>query len=339
MWLYGCAGMVFGIVFVGGTTRLTESGLSMVEWKPHQILPPMNQAEWEEEFGKYKQFPEYEQLNRHMTLEEFKKIFFWEYFHRLLGRGVGVLFTVPMIYFGARGMIPRHLWPKLGAMLLMGGSQGALGWYMVKSGLDQKDFVTPYPTVSPYRLAAHLTSAFIIFSFITWTALSLSYPSRLAQLTPEIARFRKFVTGVTGLVATTVVSGAFVAGLDAGLIYNEFPFMGLSIIPKEWGDLSPVWRNFTENPAAVQFNHRLLGCTTYVFICSLYYLSRRIRVPPVVANLSLLSLGVATLQVILGISTLLTHVPVSLGVMHQTGSLSLLTVMIGLLHTLRRIRF
>ncbi|KAF9916557.1 Cytochrome c oxidase assembly protein cox15 [Linnemannia zychae] len=361
-WMLTISAMTFGVVVVGGMTRLTESGLSIVEWNLIKgMKPPRSQAEWEEEFEKYKQFPEYKVLNQGMSLEEFKRIFYYEWSHRMIGRAIGAVFILPGLYFASRGMLSKAIARR---SLIIGGLigfQGALGWYMVKSGLDEKLMTTPgaTPRVSQYRLAAHLGSAFLIYAGAFMTGLKVltdykiskgAYESLAAIINnPALKRFRGAAHGITALVFFTAISGAFVAGLDAGLIYNEFPLMGGRIMPPV-GELfdsqflhkgdNPVfglWRNIFDNQVTVQFNHRVLAMSTFTAITSLLLYSRKLPLPPQARFGVNLLMGVACCQVGLGISTLLYMVPVSLGTAHQGGSLALLTSALYLMHSLKKV--
>jgi len=352
-WLYGCCGMVFGMVALGGVTRLTGSGLSMVDWKPSGILPPMNRAGWEAEFDKYKSYPEYQKHNDELTLEEFKWIWYMEWGHRMAGRWTGIVFTGPLIFFGMRGMIERKLAPRLLGLLLLGGSQGLIGWWMVKSGLDDSQRWGNEGRVSPYRLATHLTMAFVLYTGLFNTALGLHTTSKLALLSPAAraemqstlsripASFRRVALGVAHLVGLTAFSGAFVAGNHAGMVYDEFPTMGGKLIPDDLVNpfLEPAWRNFFEHDTMVQWNHRVLAMTTFASICGLHISSRYLRIPlprpALIASNALL--GMSFIQVGLGISTLLLHVPVPIASAHQMGSLTLLTLSMWFVHTLRPI--
>ncbi|EGC36625.1 hypothetical protein DICPUDRAFT_54540 [Dictyostelium purpureum] len=344
-WLLFSCGLVGAMIVIGGITRLTESGLSMVEWKPVVgTIPPLTQEEWEAEFEKYKQFPEYKKLNMGMTLDEFKQIFFWEYSHRLLGRVIGVAFFFPFVYYLKKGYIDRSLAKKLSVVFLMGGAQGALGWYMVKSGLDEKLIQGEVPRVSQYRLAAHLGSAFVIYTALFWFGLGLVRPAAIAS-NPNLQNFapkmKKYSHAVAGLIGVTAMSGAFVAGLDAGLVYNTFPKMGDDWIPDDIINpkIKPAYKNCFEHDVTVQFQHRVLACITYGSILALTafaYRGRKALSPK--ARLAVNSLAVmGTAQVILGISTLLTFVPVSLAASHQAGSLTLLTIATWLLRELKKL--
>ena len=240
------------MVVVGGVTRLTHSGLSIVEWQPIVgTLPPLSQADWQETFGKYRLTPQYLQVNKGMTLEEFKGIFWWEYWHRLLGRVIGVVFLVPLLWFIARREIPPGYAGKLFGIFLLGGLQGALGWYMVKSGLVDD------PRVSQFRLTAHLGLALAIFAAMLWAGLSLIYPSRAKwELVPDPST-RAWAIGVALLVFVMALSGGLVAGIRAGFAYNTFPLMNGRLVPPEIFMLEPWWRNFFWNMATVQFDHRV----------------------------------------------------------------------------------
>ncbi|KAF9324073.1 Cytochrome c oxidase assembly protein cox15 [Podila minutissima] len=361
-WMLTISAMTFGIVVVGGMTRLTESGLSIVEWNLIRgMKPPRSQAEWDEEFEKYKQFPEYKILNHGMTIDEFKRIFYYEWSHRMLGRAIGAAFILPGLFFAARGMLSKNIARR---SLIIGGLigfQGALGWYMVKSGLDEQLMLTPgaTPRVSQYRLAAHLGAAFLIYTgafmtgFKVLTDYSISkgtYESLRAALNnPALKRFKGAAHGIVALVFITAISGAFVAGLDAGLVYNEFPLMGGRLMPpvKELFDSHYVhkddhptlglWRNMFDNQVTVQFNHRVLATTTFTAVSSLFLYSRGLPLPPHVRLGVNVLMGVACCQVGLGIATLLYMVPVSLGTAHQAGSLTLLTSALYVMHSLKKI--
>eukprot|EP01133_Synstelium_polycarpum_P003817 gene3817-4405_t len=353
-WLLFTAGLVGAMVVVGGITRLTESGLSMVDWKPIVgAIPPLNQQEWIEEFAKYQQYPEFKKTNNKMTVEEFKEIFFWEYSHRLFGRVLGLVFFFPFVYYAKKGYIDRRLGAKLSGIFMLGGAQGALGWYMVKSGLEEKLMdVGEVARVSQYRLAAHLGSAFVIYTSLLWIGLDLVSPGLSnsvrtalkdapARMQANARRVVKAAPITAGLIFVTAMSGAFVAGLDAGLVHNTFPKMSGEWVPHDLINprVQPAWKNMFEHDVTVQFQHRILATITYGTILGLTavaYRGRRALTPR--ARMAAYSLAVmGTAQVILGISTLLTFVPVSLGASHQAGSLTLLSVAIWLLHELKRL--
>ncbi len=331
-WLYLCLLLIFAMVILGGVTRLTGSGLSMVTWHPAGMLPPLSTAQWLEEFALYQQFPEYQLINRDMTLSEFKKIFWFEYSHRMLGRLIGLVFLLPFAWFLWRRMIRPGLTPRLIVMFLLGGLQGLLGWYMVQSGLVSN------PQVSQYRLTAHLMSAILIYAFILWTIFGLALPDPYRRLSEsDVPAWRKTSLALTALVLLTIASGGFVAGLDAGLIYNSFPLMGGELIPEGIGALSPWYLNPLENMVTVQFDHRWLAMTTAVLLLAWYLRGRaRFDRPPV--NLSFKLIGMMVIiQVVLGIATLLTHVPVVLGALHQAGALLLISAMLFNVYLLSRV--
>ena len=356
-WMLFCASLVFAIVILGGVTRLTESGLSITEWNVIRgMKPPTNEREWNEEFEKYKQFPEYKLLNKGMTMEEFKRIFYYEWAHRNLGRFIGVAFVLPAIYFGYTNKMNTAIKKRSVVIASLIGFQGLLGWLMVRSGLDDNIIKNKdVPRVNHFWLSAHLSSAFVIYATLVATGMEIlarnsGSNTSLVFLEKSNVRFKIMAAGIAALVFITSISGAWVAGLDAGncyslgLIYNEFPLMGESLVPSDMWALSESgkgkWYNdLTKNPAAVQFNHRLLACTTFTAISCLWALSLRRKNLPKMSKLAANSLmGVACMQVTLGISTLLTFVPIPLAAAHQGGSLTLLTMAIWLLHTLRYIR-
>jgi heme a synthase len=354
-WLLGVSAMVAGVVTVGGVTRLTRSGLSMTDWKLQGSLPPMNNEEWEKEFARYKTFPEWQQ-RKSMTLDEFKFIYFWEYGHRMMGRTVGLAFTLPAIYFSMRGMIPMTLYPRLGLLFGLGGTQGLIGWWMVKSGLQMDPKKREEIRVSPYRLATHLSMAFTTYVTLLWTALDLLYPKQSymqdvaknlsSQVLQVAKKSRKFALHNMALVAVTVVSGAFVAGTDAGLAYNTFPKMGDEWIPSGIFDLTPWYKNIFENTALVQLDHRLLAYSTVSAIGLMYYKARTalngayFAALPRITRLGYHAVaGMAITQVGLGISTLLLYVPIPLAATHQFGSLVLLTLATFLSHSLSFSKF
>lgn len=351
-WLLGVAGLVAGMVTVGGVTRLTRSGLSMTDWKLSGSLPPMSTAEWEVEFNRYKQFPEWKQ-RQSMTLDEFKYIYFWEYGHRMMGRVIGLAFAVPGLYFAARGIIPRHLYPRMALLFSLGGGQGLIGWWMVKSGLEMDPQQKKEIRVSPYRLATHLSMAFTTYVALLFTAFDLLNPKELrvetalkmtTECTKYMKKMRRFAIFNTALVATTVLSGAFVAGNDAGNAFNSFPKMGDEWIPREiYEDLSltPLWRKLFEDTATVQFDHRVLALSTMTSILLMFTSMRRrargafwAALPRSSQILFHSMAGMVVVQVGLGISTLLMYVPIPLAAAHQAGSLVLLTFSTGLVHSL-----
>ena len=365
-WILGTSGLVAGMVHIGGVTRLTKSGLSMTDWKPLGSLPPMTTEEWMQEFDRYKQFPEWQQ-RKSMDLEEFKYIFYWEWGHRMLGRVVGVCFAAPWAYFALRKRIPPGYHKRMGVLFTMGGTQGLVGWWMVKSGLGEDRRNDAHEIrVSPYRLAAHLGMAFTTYSALVWTGLGiLQIPNDVAngvngnfgskskivelaqsmskEATKHARRVRGGAAAVTGLTAVTIASGAFVAGNDAGNAYNTFPKMDEQWIPVDDmidPTLQPVYRNAFENTAMVQWNHRVLGTSTALSALTLagvglfHPATRSAVTPQVNRGLKVLG-GVAVGQMSLGIATLLSYVPIGLAAVHQLGSLVVLSTGIYVVHSLR----
>ncbi|XP_075921030.1 heme A synthase COX15-like [Petromyzon marinus] len=344
-WLLVCSGTVVGAVALGGLTRLTESGLSMVEWSLiKEMKPPRSQSEWEDEFAKYQQYPEYKVLNRDMTLSQFKLIWFMEFTHRMWGRGVGLCYLLPAAAFWARGWLSGPMKRRVVGMGALVCCQGLLGWYMVKSGLHEVEGASHVPRVSQYRLAAHLGTALILYSASLWNGLSLLLPpaaERAASVSMvtvrSLSRFRLCALGTTGLVFLTALSGAFVAGLDAGLVYNSYPKMADRWVPSDLLDLDPWWRNPFENPTTAQFNHRLLGTLTVAVVTALFVAGRRLPLPRRPRLLLTGVLGMVAVQVSLGITTLLLFVPTALAAAHQSGSLALLTLTLWLTKELKRL--
>ncbi|KAH9804471.1 cytochrome c oxidase assembly protein COX15 [Citrus sinensis] len=339
IWLFGSAAWVFSMVILGGITRLTRSGLSMTDWKFTGSLPPLSDEEWLQEFEKYKQSPEYKRVNKGMSLEDFKFIYWMEYAHRMWGRGLGIIFALPFSYFLRKGYITLRLGLKLSALFALGAGQGLIGWWMVKSGLEEPPSEYAQPRVSPYRLTAHLTSAFVIYTGLFWTALSVVMPEPPAESVAWVrgaAKVKKLALPVSFIVGITAVSGAFVAGNDAGHAYNTFPKMGDTWIPDDIFNMKPLIRNFFENTSMVQLDHRILATTTLLSIGALWWSTRKLDIHPAIRSLIGSTVGMAALQVTLGISTLLSYVHVSLGTAHQAGALTLLTLMILLNHTTRK---
>ena len=335
-WLYFTGAMVGGVVVVGGMTRLTESGLSIVDWRPVTgVIPPRTDAEWEAEFGKYKHSPEFKQKSS-MTLDEFKTIFFWEWGHRALARSLGIVYGVPMVYFLARGYFAGHPVLKLGlaGLFMLGGAQGALGWYMVKSGLDPKLLdEKKKATVSAYRLAAHLSLAFLLYSSMMRIGMGLRLPA--SPSFPGKFSVQSMSRISTGVMFTTAISGAFVAGLDAGMLYSDgFPLMGGRIAPplEELTTIDPWYRNLFENPVAAQTWHRVMAGTTTCCILLTNVVARRpgASVPWAVKKALWVVNGALVLQVSLGVATIVTQVHIHTAASHQFGSMVLLTALIRL---------
>ncbi|XP_057814122.1 cytochrome c oxidase assembly protein COX15 isoform X5 [Cryptomeria japonica] len=278
-------------------------------------------------------------VNKGIGLEDFKFIYWMEYAHRMWGRGLGIVFAGPFSYFVWKGYITRQLGLRLSAIFAMGAGQGLIGWWMVKSGLQEPEAEYAEPRVSPYRLATHLTSAFVIYCGLLWMALSVAMPEPPTYSVAWVkgaAKVRRLALPVSAVVAITAISGAFVAGNDAGRAFNTFPKMGDKWIPDGLFELKPFMRNFFENTATVQLDHRLLAMTTFIAIGSMWFATRRVQMHPAVKHLVNSTLGMAFLQVTLGISTLLSYVPPSLGTAHQAGALMLFTMMILLVHATRK---
>jgi len=314
-WLFTCAGFVFAMLVIGAITRLTESGLSMVEWRPLiGALPPMSEAEWERVFAAYKNSPEYSSKNFWMELSDFKRIFFWEWFHRLWGRLIGLVFALPYLFFLLRGWVPKGERLKLFGLFVLGGLQGYMGWFMVQSGLADM------PSVSHYRLAAHLVLALLILSLL----LVMGLRFRGAERQPDAALSRH-LWGVLAVLAVTIFWGAYVAGLDAGMIYNTYPLMNGHFLAPEIWQYEPAWINFLEQPGGVQFVHRWLAALVVIAVLSYVWHSLRRGQDgwPVWA------LGaMVLLQFGLGIATLLSVVYLPLGVLHQAGAALLLSFLV-----------
>lgn len=331
IWLLVCCAAIYAMVVLGGVTRLTGSGLSMVKWEPViGVFPPMSQSDWEEVFLLYQQYPEFKLKNSYMNLADFKNIFWLEYLHRLLGRLIGVIFLLPLIYFWATKKIEKSFVPKLVFMFVLGGLQGLLGWYMVKSGLSTD------PHVSQYRLTAHLGFAFVIYAYIFWSALDLLFPKESLVGNSDNPGLRRFSFFITGAVFITVLSGGFVAGLKAGRAYNTFPLMNGQFIPDGLVSLDPMWRNFFENVTTVQFDHRLLAYSLIVLIPLYWFIALKKNISAGTRAAFHLLVVILIVQVALGISTLLLYVPVGLAATHQGVALALFTVALFLSHRLRK---
>ena len=333
VWLLICCAVVFAIVVVGGVTRLTHSGLSITEWQPIVgTIPPLSDADWSAAFAKYQLTPEYQQVNKGMTLPEFQRIFWWEYFHRLLGRLVGVGFLLPFLWFLVRRKIPAGYGFPFAVIFALGAAQGALGWYMVQSGLVAD------PRVSQFRLTAHLGLAFLIFAAMFWAALSLLSPQRAdGRADSALSATRRFAVAVACLVFLQALSGGMVAGIRAGFAYNTFPLMNGAIVPAEILSLVPAWKNFFYNMATVQFVHRALALLLAVAVPLLWWnvlrcAARVSRGARVGAHLLLAMFAV---QVTLGILTLVLVVPLPLAALHQAGALLLFAFALNLAHALR----
>ena len=325
LWLLACCAMIFLMVVIGGVTRLTESGLSITEWKPISgVVPPLNEQDWAAEFERYRQIPQYRAIHAEMTLAEFKGIFFWEYLHRLWGRLIGVVFAAPFLWFLCKRQIPRALAPKLAGLFVLGGLQGVLGWYMVKSGLADRI------EVSQYRLVAHLVAAVAIYLATLWVALDLLWQRREGS-----ASLGRKLSWLLGLGIVTLTAGGFVAGLRAGYVYNTFPLMNGYVIPPDYLAGLAWYRAPFESLAGSQFDHRVLAELTWLLAMALWLRSLHLDLAPRL-RLALHALAaVATLQLALGIATLLLVVPIPLAAAHQAGALLLLTSLLVARHAAR----
>lgn len=337
VWLFAVCAMILVMVALGGATRLTGSGLSIMEWAPLRgALPPLSEAEWQRLYALYQQIPQYELVNKGFGLEGFKGIFWLEWLHRFWGRLLGVAFLVPLVWFSLRGQIGRRLLPRLALFFVLGGLQGAIGWFMVASG-----FAPDSTAVSPYRLVVHLGLALVLYAAVLWTALDLwrQDAPRPAPASPSPLGPRRVLRPMLGatcaLVGLTILAGGFVAGLKAGLTYNTFPLMDGRLVPEGYAAAQPWWRNLTENVAAVQFNHRLLATLTAGFALATAAVGLRAGATRPV-RLAVLALGAAVaVQYVLGVATLLLVVPVALGTAHQTGAVLVLTAALVALHLQR----
>ena len=322
-WLAICAATIFGMILLGGVTRLTESGLSMVDWRPIMgVMPPLSTADWVYLFDQYKLFPEYQLVNKGMSLDEFKQIFWFEYLHRMLGRLIGIMFFVPLMIFLWMGKVKPALKPHLLFLLVLGGCQGLMGWYMVKSGLVDR------PDVSQYRLTAHLGLAVAIYAYIVWLAIGLLSPSRLPRVGAGPGVF-----AVIALVYFTILSGGFVAGTNAGLSFPTWPLMGDRFVPPAL--YADGWVSAFEQVTTIHFNHRMLAYLTGVTLVALALRTwftdsgRRLRLA------SYCLLAAVTLQIVLGISTVLSYVDVAIAAGHQSGAVILLTAALFWVHCRR----
>jgi cytochrome c oxidase assembly protein subunit 15 len=326
-WLVAVAAMVFAMVVIGGMTRLTESGLSITEWQPIMgALPPLSDADWQALFAKYRESPQFQKVFPDLTLAGFKEIFWLEYIHRLWGRLIGIVFLVPFLWFWIRGRIPKGYGPALLGLFVLGGLQGAVGWLMVASGLVDR------PSVSHYRLAIHLGLAIVIYAALLWTALGLLQPRGASA---RARRDRGWAHLAYLLIALTILAGALVAGLRAGLVYNSFPLMGQALVPSDYWLPGVGWINAFENRAAVQFHHRVLATVTLLAVAYLWW---RVR------GASAWMLAAVLLQYALGIATILmfgqTPPPMSeavaIGTLHQAGAMVLVSAAVWFAHAARR---
>ena len=324
-WLFTGCFLIFIMVVVGGITRLTHSGLSIPDYKLISgTIPPINEQQWEEAFELYKQYPEYQKLNSNITLTEFKSIFFWEWLHRFIGRVLGLVFIIPFLYFLITRQLDKSTIKKTIILLILGGFQGFLGWYMVKSGLVDR------PDVSHYRLAAHLTTAFVTFAFTLWIALDLIYPIKKTIN----KTFRNLIRIGLAILFIQIIYGAFVAGLDAGFIHNHWPMMSEGKFMHETVliEKTPVYKNFIEGRSGVQFIHRILAFFVVVSIAIIYIKGKKIAISKHQLNGLNSLLILVGVQSLLGVLTILLQVPLWLGIAHQIGAFFLLSSMIFTLH-------
>ncbi|BDA84090.1 heme A synthase [Aureimonas sp. SA4125] len=315
-WLYAVAAVVFALVLVGGATRLTESGLSITEWKPiHGVVPPLSDAEWQEEFTLYQQIPQYRELNQGMELSQFKTIYWWEWAHRILARFVGLVFAVPLAWFWIRGRIPAGLKPRLVGILALGGLQGAIGWWMVASGLVNRT------DVSQYRLAVHLTTACLIFTATLWVARGLAPHSDDAPPSAKSAGAARLIVILSLL---QIYLGGLVAGLNAGLSFNTWPLMDGSLVPQGLMIMQPAWRNFFENVMTVQFMHRMGAYLLLAVVAMHAFASLRQAPRSTHARRAVILLALVLVQAAIGVVTLILAVPIGWGLLHQGGALVVL---------------
>ncbi len=317
IWLAGLALLIVAMVLVGGATRLTHSGLSITEWQPIMgAIPPLTESDWQKAFAAYQKIPEYAELNQGMSLDQFKTIFWWEWTHRFLGRFIGIAFLVPFVGFLIAGYIPRALLPRLLGLFVLGGLQGALGWYMVKSGLvDRTD-------VSQYRLAAHFGVALSILGYTLWLLFGLDSGSPMGRAASGWRAPALVAASILGLIFLQLLAGALVAGLDAGLGFNTWPLINGALVPSGLGEASPWYLNLFENPLTVQFDHRMLGYSVVIAtLAQLAWLGLERAPAPLLGSAMTLAL-LAVLQATLGVWTLLLKVPIELGLAHQAGAVA-----------------
>jgi heme a synthase len=329
LWLFGVGGMVLAMIVLGGITRLTGSGLSIMEWAPFRgVLPPVHDAEWRRLFDLYRQIPQYALVNEGFGLDGFKQIFWLEWIHRLWGRLIGLAFLVPLAWFWATGRIEPRMRAWLALLFLLGALQGLIGWIMVASG-----FLPDSTAVSPYRLVVHLVLALLLYSALVWTGMTVLQPTPTPRA--DAARLRALGLVCCAMVALTIVTGGFVAGTHAGFDYNSFPLMDGRLVPAGYARLQPLLRNVTENIAAVQFDHRLLATVTALTAAATVVVGLSASLPRT-ARLAVMALGATVgVQYALGVATLLLVVPIGLASAHQANAVLTLTAALVLLHVLR----
>lgn len=336
IWLLSGCFLIFLMVIIGGITRLTHSGLSIVEWDLLMgILPPMSEQGWSEMFEKYRQSPQFIEHNYYFSLEDFKSIFWWEYVHRLVGRFIGIVFIIPFLYFCLKEMLSPSLMVKCGVIFLLGAFQGFLGWFMVKSGLVRE------PAVSHFRLAAHLLTAFLTFGYTFWVALDIVFLKNAAKTqNPTLPNnpnnsFRYLVITLFSVILLQIIYGAFVAGLRAGYVFNTFPMMGDQWIPPAVTALSPIWKNFTDGMAGVQFVHRMLAMVIALLTGLLWFRTKKHYSGTALKKVTDLLALIVLLQITLGILTLVYAVPVVLAIAHQAMAFVLFAAILLVLHRIR----
>lgn len=332
-WLWAVAAMTFLVLVIGGVTRLTHSGLSMVDWQPLVgVVPPLSEAQWVASFARYQQFPEYRQLRPDMTLVEYKRIFFWEYLHRLVARLIGLVVIVPFTFFWISGALTRPLARRALALFLLVAMQGGVGWLMVQSGLIDR------PSVSHYRLAVHLVLALAIFGLCIWLIRDLS-PGRFRAISTIAARrlMSRGLVAVGCLIALQIVWGAFVAGLRAGFVFNTFPLMGGALVPRSAWTLTPAALNLIHDPSGVQWMHRLLGTVLLIVAFVLWLRVRRMQMDRTLRSLFGALLWAIAGQYMLGVLTLINVVPISLAVTHQAMAMAIVGIWVAAVHHVRHL--
>ncbi len=331
-WLLTGCFLVYVMVLVGGLTRLTHSGLSITDWSFMGSVPPLNDEMWKVRFEKYQLSPEFRKVNSTMSLQEFKPIFLWEYIHRMIGRLIMYVFAIGFIYFIIKKKISKNMWPRFGLLFLMGAMQAVIGWWMVYSGLQQK------PSVSHYRLATHLMSAFTLFAFTFWFALGLIFPKEAVKEN-DGKKIKKISVLFFVILIIQIIYGAFTAGyvdgnaskIRPGHIFNTWPKMGENWFPEQITMKNTFFENILENPSGIQFMHRTLAVLIVIFICLIWYKSNKLKLSKQQQlGITLLIYGV-TIQFILGVLTLLYHVPIILGALHQSAAFFLFLSCIYLL--------
>ena len=322
-WLFFVAAVIFFMIILGGTTRVTHSGLSMVDWNPIMgVVPPISETDWQQTFQRYQQFPEYQKVNKGMTLTDFKSIFYFEYLHRLLGRLIGLMFLLPFLFFWFRGAIRKTMLPTMMILFVMGGLQGLLGWYMVKSGLVNN------PQVSQYRLTAHLMAAVMLYGYILWVAFGLLKKSPDRIINSATKKLYNYSKGLIALILVMIASGGFVAGTKAGFAYNTFPLMAGKFIPDGLYSIQPFWLNWFENITTIQFNHRLIAYILVLLVPLFCFSVRRLGITQRARTAAHFLLAILIIQISLGVATILLNVPVVIAVSHQAGAILLFSILL-----------